>query len=211
MIFPCQSTSLYLPLLIECRFDIHTILLIIQKLNYMENEITTEESMHALELLTHIEANPDITQMTLADELGVAVGTINWHLKRMIAKGYVKVKRAQRKKLRYIITPEGIALRASLTVDYIKNSFDLYRRVRERTNLCLEQLQAAGYQSVNVLGEDEVAEVVRLTCLEQGVTITNDAQAPQIHIEGIKLALKLPEAAQTPAALAEDINRGDHE
>ena len=176
----------------------------------MENEINTEESSHALEMLTHIEANPDISQLTLADELGVAVGTINWHLKRMIAKGYVKVKRAQRKKLRYIITPEGIALRAALTVDYIKNSFDLYRRVRERTTLCLEQLENAGYQSVNVLGEDEVAEVVRLTCLEQGVTITNDAQAPQILIEGIKLALKLPEAAQTSAGPAEDINRGDH-
>jgi len=192
------------------RFDIPTILIIIQKLNYMENEFTAEESSHALEMLTHIEANPDISQLTLADELGVAVGTINWHLKRMIAKGYVKVKRAQRKKLRYIITPEGIALRAALTVDYIKNSFDLYRQVRERTNLCLQQLESAGYQSVNVLGEDEVAEVVRLTCLEQGVTVTNDAQAPQIRIQGIKLALKLPEAAPTNADLSENINRGDH-
>ncbi|MEL7626125.1 MAG: winged helix-turn-helix transcriptional regulator [Anaerolineaceae bacterium] len=177
----------------------------------MENEIATEESTHALEMLTHIEANPDISQLTLADELGVAVGTINWHLKRMIAKGYVKVKRAQRKKLRYIITPEGIALRATLTVDYIKNSFNLYRQVRERTNLCLQQLQDAGYKIVNVLGgEDEVAEVVRLTCLEQGVELTNEVGAPQITIEGIKLALKLPETAQTIAAAEEDINRGNH-
>ena len=176
----------------------------------MENEFTTEESTRALEMLTHIEANPDINQLTLANELGVAVGTINWHLKRMIAKGYIKVKRAQRKKLRYIITPDGIALRAALTVDYIKNSFDLYRRVRERTNLCLERLQETGYQSVYVPGEDEVAEVVRLTCLEQGVTLTNNPQDPQIHIEGIKLALQLPEAAHDCAAHLEDIHRGDH-
>ena len=192
------------------KFDISSILLIIQKLNYMENEFTTEEPAHTLKMLTHIEANPDINQITLADELGVAVGTINWHLKRMIAKGYVKVKRAQRKKLRYIITPEGVALRAALTVDYIKNSFDLYRRVRERTNLCLQQLSSEGYQCVNVLGEDEVAEVVRLTCMEQGVALTNDAQSPQIHIEGIKLALKLPEAAQTPADPTEEIKRGEN-
>ena len=176
----------------------------------MENEFTTEESTRALEMLTHIEANPDINQLTLANELGVAVGTINWHLKRMIAKGYIKVKRAQRKKLRYIITPDGIALRAALTVDYIKNSFDLYRRVRERTNLCLERLQETGYQSVYVPGEDEVAEVVRLTCLEQGFTLTNNPQDPQIHIEGIKLALQLPEVAHDSAAPFEDIHRGDH-
>jgi hypothetical protein len=128
----------------------------------------------------------------------------------MIAKGYVKVKRAQRKKLRYIITPEGIALRAALTVDYIKNSFNLYRQVRERTDVCLQQLRDAGYESVNVLGgEDEVAEVVRLTCLEQGVELTTMHRHPN-RIEGIKLALKLPEAAETNADPAEDTNRGDH-
>lgn len=72
-------------------FDIRANLLIIQKLNYMENELSSEVNNRELEMLTHIEANPDINQVTLADELGVAVGTINWHLKRMIAKGYVKV------------------------------------------------------------------------------------------------------------------------
>ena len=158
----------------------------------MENEITSEEAPRTLEMLTQIEANPDINQVALADELGVAVGTINWYLKRMIAKGYVKVKRAQRKKLRYIITPEGIALRAALTVDYIKTSFDLFRRVRERSNLCLDQLEEAGFNQVYVAGEDDVAEVVRLSCLERGFALTNEPQTPQIRIDGLKLALQLP-------------------
>ena len=158
----------------------------------MENEITAEETPRTLEMLTQIEANPDISQIALADELGVAVGTINWYLKRMIAKGYVKVKRAQRKKLRYIITPEGIALRAALTVDYIKTSFDLFRLVRERSNHCLDQLEKAGFNQVNVAGEDDVAEVVRLSCLERGIALTNEAQTPQIRIDGLKLALQLP-------------------
>ena len=74
----------------------------------------------------------------------------------------------------------------------------------------VQQLHDAGYQSVNVPGEDEVAEVVRLTCLEQGVEVSNDALAPQILIEGIKLALKLPEAAQTDPAAEVVINRGEH-
>ena len=42
------------------------------------------------------------------------------HIKRLVDKGYVKVKRAQRKKLRYIITPSGIAFRARLT---FRNNF----------------------------------------------------------------------------------------
>jgi len=47
-----------------------------------------------LTLLEHIEYDPDISQASLSVKLGVAVGTVNWHLKRLIAKGYVKVKRA---------------------------------------------------------------------------------------------------------------------
>ena len=68
------------------------------------------EEVRELNLLERIEEDPDITQANLADQLGVAVGTVNWHIKRLVEKGYVKVKRAQRKKLRYIITPSGIAL-----------------------------------------------------------------------------------------------------
>jgi len=55
-------------------------------------------------LLEQIEQDPDVTQASLAAQLGVAVGTVNWLLRRMIEKGYVKIKRAQRRKLKYIIT-----------------------------------------------------------------------------------------------------------
>lgn len=185
---------------------------IIQSLNYMEQDSIQNESSHTLDMLTQIEANPDISQVGLATELGVAVGTINWHLKRMINKGYVKVKRAQRKKLRYIITPEGIALRAALTVDYIKNSFNLYRLVRERTLSALQELRYQGFEQVRVEGgEDEVAEVVRLTCMEQGVDVCEitDTKKPIIHIQGIKLALKLPGETSSNVAPETD-NRGAH-
>ena len=97
-------------------------------------------------LLEQIERDPDVTQASLASQLGVAVGTVNWHLKRLIDKGYVKVKRAQRRKLRYIITPEGIALRARLTVNYIETSMRLYRRTRQRVRELLTEVQQAGYQ-----------------------------------------------------------------
>src|SRR3970040_3154489 len=95
----------------------------------MQQSADTARDMLFLE---QIEYDPDVTQASLAAQLGVAVGTVNWHLKRLVAKGYVKVKRAQRRKLRYIITPEGIAFRARLTINYIENSMKLYRRTPQR-------------------------------------------------------------------------------
>src|SRR5512147_3226442 len=90
------------------------------------------ENTRDLSLLDNIERDPQITQADLATQLGVAVGTVNWHLKRLISKGYVKVKRAERRKLRYIITPEGLAKRARLTVDFGEQQFLLYRNTRVR-------------------------------------------------------------------------------
>jgi DNA-binding MarR family transcriptional regulator len=145
------------------------------------------ESARELALLEHIESNPDVTQASLATQLGVAVGTVNWHIKRLIEKGYIKIKRAERKKLRYIITPEGIALRTVLTVDYIEQQFLLYRNTRQRVREHLEQIKTAGYQEVSIRGEGDVADICRLSCLEQGVAITTDSNAPVLEIVGLKV------------------------
>src|SRR5512142_796092 len=102
---------------------------------------TSKDTSRELTLLEQVERDPDVNQATLAVQLGMAVGTVNWHLKRLVAKGYVKVQRAERKKLRYIITPEGIALRARLTLDYIERSFELYRRTRVRIKEHLETIR----------------------------------------------------------------------
>lgn len=153
----------------------------------MESQNGTRE----LTLLEQVESDPDVNQATLADQLGVAVGTVNWHLKRLIAKGYVKVQRAERKKLRYIITPEGIALRARLTIDYVERSFDLYRRTRQRVKEHLDVIRAAGFSSVRIVGGGDVADICRLTCLEQGFAIVQDGRAPALELKGWKILLDM--------------------
>ena len=149
-----------------------------------------KDTVRELTLLEQVESDPDVNQSTLADQLGVAVGTVNWHLKRLVAKGYVKVQRAERKKLRYIITPEGIALRARLTVDYIERSFELYRRTRKRIKEHLGVIQAAGYNRVRIVGDGDVADICRLTCLEQGFSVVQDPTVPGLRLQGWKVLLE---------------------
>lgn len=153
----------------------------------METTDTTRE----LTLLEEIESDPNVNQSALAAQLGVAVGTVNWHLKRLIEKGYVKAMRAERKKLRYIITPEGIALRARLAVDYVERSFDLYRKTRQRVKQHVASIRRAGGDRVRILGGGDVADIARLTCLEQGIQVVNDAGAPTLEVKGFKVVLHL--------------------
>jgi DNA-binding MarR family transcriptional regulator len=166
---------------------------IIQQLNFGNIMEPKSDTTRDLSLLEQIERDPNVTQASLATQLGVAVGTVNWHLKRLIAKGYVKVKRAERRKLRYIITPEGIAFRAHLTVDYIEQSMLLYRHTRKRVREILADVKRAGYDSVRVVGDGDIADICRLTCLEQSVQILDQANIPTLEVRGVKVSIKMIE------------------
>jgi DNA-binding MarR family transcriptional regulator len=150
-----------------------------------------------LSLLEEIEHDPDITQAGLAAQLGVAVGTVNWHLKRLVSKGYVKVKRAQRRKLRYIITPEGLAFRAFLAVNYIETSMRLYRKTRQQVRELLNQVHQAGYNQVAVDGDGDIGDICQLTCLEQGIRVIEPDQiapetfTPTLEVQGTHVFLHI--------------------
>ncbi|MGA7192567.1 MAG: winged helix-turn-helix domain-containing protein [Anaerolineales bacterium] len=155
---------------------------------------SSNDTISELSLLEQVELDPDVNQSALATQLGVAVGTVNWHLKRLIAKGYVKVQRAERKKLRYIITPEGIALRARLTVDYIERSFDVYRKTRSRVKKHLNAIHSAGFKKVRIVGDGDIADICRLSCIEQGIVVVQDKNVPALEIKGYKVFLNIGEA-----------------
>ncbi len=164
-----------------------------------ENPEVTREMI----LLEQIENDPNITQASLATQLGVAVGTVNWHLKRMIAKGYVKVKRAERRKLRYIITPEGISFRAHLTIDYIEQSFLMYRNIRKRVGELLADVKQHGFTSVRIEAEanleepnsssqaNDIVDICRLTCLEHGIRVSQNPFDPVLLVRGVKVLLRM--------------------
>ena len=152
------------------------------------------ETIHDLDILEEIENNPDSTQATMANQMNVAIGTVNWHLKRLIEKGYVKIQRCEKRKLKYIITPEGIALRAKLALDYIHSSFELYRLIRQRMNAVLDRCERDAFTAVYIDGSGDVHDICRLTCMERNITALDvpDNDFPVVRIAGLKLFYEEP-------------------
>lgn len=169
---------------------------------------TKIEQIHDLGILEKIESDPDATQATIARHLNVAVGTVNWHLKRLAEKGYVKIQRCEKRKLKYIITPEGIALRARLTLDYIQSSFELYRLIRERMFAVLECCARDSYSEIYIDGGGDVRDICRLTCMERNIAVaeTDSLDIPTVRIMGLKLFYLTPADKVSPAKEAEAIS-----
>jgi DNA-binding MarR family transcriptional regulator len=142
-----------------------------------------ERQLRILEALEH---NPEMTQAGLAAQLGVAVGSVNWYLKRLIRKGYVKATQMERRRLKYFVTPQGLALKARLTSEYMQFSLRVYRELRQAARETLASVRGKGYAAVKADGKDEAMEIFRLTCLEEGVGVEKSPSSPlpEVRAEG---------------------------
>ena len=75
----------------------------------------------------------------------------------------------------------------------MERSFSLYRKTRQRVNEYLVQVEAAGYDRVRIVGKGDVADICRLTCLEHGISVVGDKDAPVLQVEGLKVLLRMEE------------------
>jgi DNA-binding MarR family transcriptional regulator len=153
-------------------------------------------AQHELLILEEIKQNPDTTQAGLAAKLGIAVGSVNWVVTRLITKGYIKVTHLQRRKLHYFLTPSGLALKLKLTKSYMDVSLRVYRELRQAAQTTLSQVRQAGYSAVWFEDEDEATEILRLTCMEQGLKVQNKPTVPQVHSTGTNFEVIWPDGAR---------------
>jgi len=81
-----------------------------------------------------LEENPDITQRELAEKLGISVGGLNYCLKALMAKGLVKMKNFGNSKNKfgyvYVLTPGGMAEKASITQRFLKRKMEEYEALK---------------------------------------------------------------------------------
>jgi EPS-associated MarR family transcriptional regulator len=77
-----------------------------------------------------LQNNPDLTQRELAQKLGISVGGLNYCLNALIDKGFVKVSNFQQSKNKfkyvYLLTPQGIAEKMSMTSKFLRRKMDEY-------------------------------------------------------------------------------------
>lgn len=124
------------------------------------------------QILDEIDRNPSISQRQLSDNLGVSIGIVNWHMKRFVTKGLVKLQKAPVRRYLYYLTPSGFAEKARLTAAYLNASFDIFRKGRLQYEALFAICAASNWEDVIFLGDSELVE---LACMAHartnGVTV----------------------------------------
>lgn len=135
----------------------------------VESEVEVERTLGLLSTIA--QQGEAISQRELSQRLGIALGLVNSYLKRLIRKGYIKVSTLPRNRLKYLVTPQGIAEKSRLTYEYAYCSYRLYRATRQRCRELMTRLAKEGNRRVVLYGSGDVAEIAYLSLQEVGLKL----------------------------------------
>ena len=130
---------------------------------------------HTHKLLAAIEADQHQSQRSLARSLGIALGLTNLLLRRLVRKGWVRMIHIKPNRVRYLLTPTGIAEKARMSRDSLQYSVRFYADARSRirdqfaklgSNGTQDAVAAGGGRRIVFFGAGEVAEI-GYVCLQE--------------------------------------------
>lgn len=132
----------------------------------------TELDDHILrQILCSVEGNAQLSQRQLSSELGIALGSVNWYLKRCISKGLIKISQVPLKRYMYFLTPQGMDEKGRLMAQYLKWSLDFFRLGREESAEILARCAAQGQTDITLAGDSDFAEIFIMSAMDSPVTI----------------------------------------
>jgi DNA-binding MarR family transcriptional regulator len=123
-----------------------------------------------LKVLEAVAENDSLTQRHLASRLGIAVGLANLYLRRLARKGYIKCINIRSNRVKYLITPKGIAEKTRLTYEFMAYSVQVFREGRRHLKSRLERYVASQPPArISIYGTGDAAELAYFCLQELGL------------------------------------------
>jgi DNA-binding MarR family transcriptional regulator len=121
-----------------------------------------KEDLHILRLMGEIHRNGNHSQRELSRRMNISLGLVNTFLKRLVSKGYFKVKAMPKNRMKYFLTPKGLARKSKLTVDYLRFSVNFYKDIKNLLLNRFREMERKNIRSILFYGAGEVAELAYL-------------------------------------------------
>jgi DNA-binding MarR family transcriptional regulator len=134
-------------------------------------EKSDDLDIRELEILERLENNGHLTQRDLSKEVGIALGLVNHLLKKMVTKGWIKIKNIDAKKIRYLITPEGAREKSSLLYKRVESTIHFYLEAKRVIKDKVMHLKDEGIKDVSIYGINHISEVLFIVLKELGLEL----------------------------------------
>ena len=129
------------------------------------------KAIKELQILDEVSKSEHVNQRYLSKKLGMASGLVNLYVKRLAHKGYIKIKGMNRRRLKYLITPQGIAEKTRLTYEFALISYKYFKNTTDEIKKKLGQMVEDGETDVVVYGIGELSEMCLLLAKEFDIQV----------------------------------------
>ena len=140
--------------------------------------------VRTLRTLTSIETNPRLTQRLLAEQLGVALGTVNNTLQGLAQQHWVNIT-PRRGKTTYELTSAGEAEKLRLLRLQVEETVDVYAELRAQVSARIDSLEWHSNRLV-FYGAGSIAQIAYIVVANRGlklVGVVDDEKAGQKFFE----------------------------
>ena len=172
-----------------------------------------KQELRTLKILEEIDKDSMPSQRELAQKLNISLGLVNSFLKRLSHKGFFKLTNIPKNRIKYILTPKGIAEKTRLTYEYIQYSYRFYKDARMRLQKLFQEFSKNNYNRIVFFGVGDVAEIAYLSLQETSITLVAVADDTRAGEKFFNIIVETPDSLSSKPfdkILITSDNSGDH-
>ncbi len=142
------------------------------------------------ELVNIIGGQLGANQRDLSQQMNLSLGMTNMLIRRLIAKGYIRIKQLNKRKVEYLLTPKGFSEKVRKSVRYTLKTINSIGLIKNRAKELILELYHQGERSFYILGGSDFVTLVEMVLREdyfKDCKIVHIKEMPAQKIDGIIL------------------------
>ena len=141
----------------------------------MAQEVLSEREF---ELVNIIGGQLAVNQRNLSRQMNLSLGMTNMLVRRLIAKGYIRIQQLNQRKVRYILTPKGFSEKMRKSIKYTLKTMNSISLIKNRLRNIILPLYQQNIREFWILGVSDFALLIEMVIKEMGLT---DCRLHYVH------------------------------
>ncbi|MFH1441027.1 MAG: winged helix-turn-helix transcriptional regulator [Candidatus Omnitrophota bacterium] len=118
------------------------------------------------ELVNIIGSEIASNQRDLSHHMNLSLGMTNILIRRLIAKGYIRIRQLNQKKFKYILTAKGFKEKMQKSIKYTVKTINSIGLIKEHFKILFKEIYAKGERKFFILGGSDLASLVEMELRE---------------------------------------------
>jgi DNA-binding MarR family transcriptional regulator len=156
------------------------------------------------ELINIIGGDLGANQRDISRQMNLSLGMTNMLMRRLITKGYIRIKQLNKKKVEYLLTPEGFSEKMRKSVRYTMKTVASIGLIRQSIACLLEDLRSQGIQKFYYIGQSDLTLLIDMVVREEafkGCALIPVNEAAQVGIDGVLLICREQDECVVPSGV----------